>query len=266
MTAVRRMRPLLGTYVEVGVAVMTRDDAHAAMEEAFAAMTEIHERLSFHSATSELTRLNQAGGRVTALHPLSVHVLRLARGLMRVSEGRFDCTLGGVLVAAGALPDHGGHALDRGTADDIELWSRAGRLRRPIRVTLDGIAKGYAVDRAVRALRRAGVTAGWVNAGGDLRVFGETVLPVSRRGADGRVRSLGGLRSAAMASSCTGDAHQADFPGCLLAGERRSLQSGVWTVLARTAWRADALTKVAAQLPTTDRARGVARLGGRWVA
>jgi Membrane-associated lipoprotein involved in thiamine biosynthesis len=35
-----------------------------------------------------------------------------------------------------------------------------------------GIAKGFAVDRAVKALRRAGVSS--VNAGGDLRVFGSS--------------------------------------------------------------------------------------------
>jgi thiamine biosynthesis lipoprotein len=41
--------------------------------------------------------------------------------------------------------------------------------------------------------------------------------------------------------------------------------SGVWTVVARRAWRADALTKVAALAPAQDRLDTVQRLGGRLI-
>jgi thiamine biosynthesis lipoprotein len=41
-----------------------------------------------------------------------------------------------------------------------------------VRIDLGGIAKGYAVDRAVEALQQHGITDGLVNAGGDLRAFG----------------------------------------------------------------------------------------------
>jgi thiamine biosynthesis lipoprotein len=47
------------------------------------------------------------------------------------------------------------------------------RFRQPgIRIDLGGIAKGFAVDRAVEALRAHGMRSGLVNAGGDLSVFG----------------------------------------------------------------------------------------------
>jgi thiamine biosynthesis lipoprotein len=48
-------------------------------------------------------------------------------------------------------------------------------------IDLGGIAKGYAVDRAVDALRSEGIAAGCVNAGGDLRVFGDMPFPVAIR-------------------------------------------------------------------------------------
>jgi thiamine biosynthesis lipoprotein len=41
-----------------------------------------------------------------------------------------------------------------------------------VRIDLGGIAKGFAVDCAIEALRRHGVTDGLVNAGGDLAAFG----------------------------------------------------------------------------------------------
>jgi thiamine biosynthesis lipoprotein len=45
--------------------------------------------------------------------------------------------------------------------------------RTGMRIDLGAIAKGYIVDRAVRFLKDRGVTAGLVEAGGDLRLFGK---------------------------------------------------------------------------------------------
>ena len=42
-----------------------------------------------------------------------------------------------------------------------------------VRVDLGGVAKGYGIDRAVAAMREAGVAGGLVDVGGDLRVFGK---------------------------------------------------------------------------------------------
>ena len=60
-----------------------------------------------------------------------------------------------------------------------------------------------------------------------------------------------------------GDAFDPDFPGCLIGPLGNPPQPGVWTVLARTACRADALTKVAACAAPADREALVAALGGR---
>ncbi|HZX27302.1 MAG TPA: FAD:protein FMN transferase [Telluria sp.] len=262
MNKAKRMRPLLGTFVEIGA-----QSAHAmpesAIAAAFAAVERVQALLSFHDAGSELSRLNLADGKAIALHPLSLRVLRLAQGMTRASGGLFNCTVGGELVRLGVLPDHGcGAQLGCGVAEDIELHGATARLRRPVLVTLDGIAKGYAVDCAIRALQRRGITAGWVNAGGDLRAFGDLVLPVARREADGSMVPLGGLREAAIATSGIRASHDATFPGWVVGASRTP---GVWSVLAPTAWRADALTKVAGLAEESRRARLVRQLGGRLV-
>jgi thiamine biosynthesis lipoprotein len=262
---IRRMRPLLGTYVEVGLRASASAAAEGAMASAFEAIDDIHQRLSFHAADSELSRLNGAPGTAVPLHRRSLRLLRLGQGVMRASGGLFDLTLGGALVRRGLLPDHGGPPpLARGRADDLELGRGWARLRRPVRLTLDGIAKGYAVDLAVAALRRAGAHAGWVNAGGDLRVFGDLVLPVQRREADRRLVALGGLRNAALATSRVGGAHRNAFPGLILDGTRTPVRRPAYvvSVLARRAWRADALTKVAALAAPTEAQARVQRLGG----
>ena len=261
----RRMRPLLGTFVEIGFQAASGDQAAALG--AFAAIEEVQRRLSFQDPDSELSTLNRCPGAFLRLSPLSIRVLRLARAMTLVSGGLFNCTLGGTLVRQGVLPDHDSAAmLDAGTASDIEIRGPEVRLKRPVRLTLDGIAKGYAVDLAIRALRRHGVAAGWVNAGGDLRVFGPLTLPVHRREADGALRYLGGLREAAIATSAVQPRQEPSFPGLIVNPAGGPVTAGVWSVLARYAWRADALTKVAALASEWARASLLSRLGGQLVA
>jgi FAD:protein FMN transferase len=258
----RRMRPLFGTYVEVGAA----GENVAAVESAFDVMQGLQRELSFQDPHSALSVLNNSAGGWVRFSPLSMRVLRLARTMMLASHSLFDCTVGAELVRRGALPDHlSTHRRGSGNARDIELRGNAARLRAPVQITVDGIAKGYAVDSAIASLERHGIEAGWVNAGGDLRVFGELTLPVSRRDADGNLRQLGGLREAAIATSAVGEQSDPRFPGAIVSTTGQVAHGGVWTVVARRAWRADALTKVAALAPAKDRLDTVRRLGGRLI-
>lgn len=263
---VRRARPALGTVVEIGVRA-GRVAAESVVARAFDVIDEAQARWSFHDPASELSQLNLQPGQWVAVSRPTVRLLRLARALMRASDSAFDCTVGGWLVALGALPDHHGAvpALLRGRAADIELQPYAARLRRPVRLTLDGIAKGFAVDLAVKAMQEADAAAGWVNAGGDLRVFGDLALSLYRRAADGRLEPLGLLREGSAATSASWPTLRHDakrFPAYLIgrAGEPR--RTGCWTVLAREAWRADALTKVAAATADATHASRVSHLGG----
>lgn len=263
MASIKRMRPLLGTFVEIGIHVDNLPE-HT-INAAFDAITEVQTLMSFHDQNSDLSKLNQAGGKELTLHPHSIRVLRLARAMTFASDGLFNCTVGGALVRLGVLPNHGvSSMLDCGAADDIELHGTKARLRRMVQVTLDGIAKGYAVDCAIRAMKRNGALAGWVNAGGDLRVFGKVILPVQRRELDGSFSELGGLQEAAIATTCVRSSHDVSFPAWIVA-DSRIPESGVWSVMARHAWRADALTKVACLAHPAQRNLLIERLGGRLI-
>lgn len=173
---VRRARPLLGTFVEIEASVAPRD-ADVAIDAAFAAIADVHRLMSFHDADSDVSRLN----REAALRPVEVHawtfeVLSVAVELHTASDGAFDITVASALQAMGLLPRH---EADRESTlarlpDPIALLpGNRVRFRAPsVRIDLGGIAKGFAVDRAVAALRRFGVKGGMVNAGGDLAAFG----------------------------------------------------------------------------------------------
>lgn len=262
----RRMQPALGAYVEAAAWAGTPEVASAAVESALAEVRSAHRRWSFHDPASELSQLNRAPGRFVRVSSPTLRLLRLARGLMCVSGGAFDVTLGGLLVKSGRLPDHGGTpGLPRGRPEDIELGPGRVRLLRPVRITLDGIAKGFAVDLAVKAMQRAGARSGWVNAGGDLRAFGDLTLPVHVRGNARPLALVGGLHNLAMATTGAppdGWGQDPTFPGQVYGIDSQPAQGGVITVLAPTAWRADALTKVAACTAASNRQGVIRRLGG----
>jgi FAD:protein FMN transferase len=175
---IRRARPLLGTFVEIEVAGAARSEMDAAVNAAFDAIANVHRLMSFHEADSDVSRLNrEAWFRPTKVDTWTREVLEAAVELHRRSNGVFDIAVAPALQAIGLLPrsDDGASTATRARSfDAIELLpDQMVRLgHSDIRIDLGGIAKGFAVDRALEALRRFDVPAGLVNAGGDLAVFG----------------------------------------------------------------------------------------------
>lgn len=262
MTKIKRMRPLLGTFVEISV-LSDDKNASALITQAFNVIEQIQILLSFHDPRSELSQLNRYGPKGVDLHPISADVLRLALHMTGLSKGDFNCTIGGALVQKGLLPNHGGvNPLVCGDADDVILDGCHVSLKRPVRITLDGIAKGYAVDQAVNYLKQHNIETGWINAGGDLRVFGEVSLPVYQRQLDHTVRYLGDFSNTSIATSSNASNYDPCFPGMILDSHNIRSPRGVWSVKAGLSWLADALTKVACvNSAATSRAK-IADLGG----
>lgn len=171
-----RACPLLGTLVEIGARGASAQAVDDAVECAFAAVQTIHTLMSYHDPASDVSRVNRAGADCVAVHPHTWDVLALAREVAQASGGRFDVSIAPELVRLGYLPRHAGLVQPPPEANWRHIALLPGhrvRLARPLHLDLGGIAKGYAVDCAIRALQEAGMEAGRVNAGGDLRRFGE---------------------------------------------------------------------------------------------
>jgi thiamine biosynthesis lipoprotein len=263
---VARMRPLLGTLVEIR-AGGTAARAAGGIAAAFAAIERVQRLMSFHEAGSDVSRINSTPvGREVAVDPETYHVLRHALDLGHRSGGAFDIAVAPRLVSAGFLPYPAlGGLLPQSVGDanhparfsDLELLADCGvRWRKKGWIDLGGIAKGYAVDVAVAALRSHGITHGLVNAGGDLRGFGDRPWPIRIRAPE-KLETLfdvGGLRDAAIATS-------AGYPGGRGAGspgvdpivDPASGDCVAWnasiSVVASHCMAADALTKVVRLAP-----------------
>jgi thiamine biosynthesis lipoprotein len=217
---------VLGTLVEMRIPDC--GSAPAAFEHAFAAVERVHRLMSRQEPDSDVARLNRAApGTPVPVDHWTWQVLKRAKELHAATGGLFDCA---------ATPGR------EGTFADLELDGDRVRLRRPLAISLDGIAKGYAVDRAVEALRRAGATSGAVNAGGDLFVFGEEpqIVHVRHPRDPCRLVSIGAVKEAAVATSGLYFGNSS-----LIDPRTQRARRTAWsaTVIASDCTAADALTK-----------------------
>lgn len=147
------------------------------------AVEEIDAQMSTWRVDSDLMQLNAAlVGEWVRLPAHLMAVLRLGLEIGRASGGAFDIGLGDAVTAWGLGPEPPdaeriGQALAvprRPAHELLELDPAACRARKGAPVTLDlnGIAKGYGVDRLAETLRRFGINAALVGIDGEMRALG----------------------------------------------------------------------------------------------
>ena len=224
-----RLRPGLGTFIAIEAEADSLEISHAAIRAAFAAVALVERLMHPTRDGSDLARLRDCpAGTPLLVHAWTWQVLGLCKRLNRLSHGAFDPC---VPEASGRL-------------SDLQLVP-PGSILPHVRLQLDlgGIAKGFAVDRALDALRSSGCRGGLVNAGGDLAVFGDRCHEILSRHAT-HFLPLATLRDAALATS---DAHNpfrpAQHQGYYDGIDGRRISAGRATVIAPSAALADGLTK-----------------------
>jgi thiamine biosynthesis lipoprotein len=135
-----------------------------------------------HVDTSDISSINRkAGKEPAAVRPETFRLLEQSLALSKQMDGAFDVTLGAIKSLWGfdtenpsIPPDRAIRRLVRFTgSSQIVLGKGTAFLRSPdTRIDLGGLGEGYLIDRGVRMLRDAGITAGIVEATGDLVAFG----------------------------------------------------------------------------------------------
>jgi len=173
LVSVTRATWALGTHVSITALGPRRDATTSAIRAAFDAIETVESVMSIYRPESQLSRLNRDSV-LHDPHPWLVEVLRAARSLSKRTDGAFDVTvqpLWALYQSArreGRLPDEG---------DVLAARARVGWRRVEIRtdrvslrgegtaVTLNGIAQGFALDRAIAALQTHGVTHALIDTG-----------------------------------------------------------------------------------------------------
>jgi thiamine biosynthesis lipoprotein len=245
-----RCKPLLGTFVEI----MTGDETYSsqAHEAAFFAIEQVQSLMNFYHPASELSQINAYGHlKELHLHPWTAEVLRIAQEIHLQSQGVFNCGVGHHLVEAGLLPNAGGAVTESfGGIEDLEfLEPTRVRSHLPLCLDLGGIAKGFAVDKAVQALQAYKIPFGSVNAGGDIRVFGDRFQEIHIRSpaSPHELIQIGAMKVGAIATSSLYFAKRNAISTGFIVNPRNREHiefSQSYSVLANECVYADALTKV----------------------
>jgi FAD:protein FMN transferase len=242
-----RAQVWLGTLVIIQLDTDQTMGTDSFFEKAFGVFETIHRCMSAHDADSDLARLSVAQAHdVVEVHPWTYEVLQLAQFWFRLSGGAFDPCKAAVKLH----PNRPGLSLQNaGSMNDLHfLPDHTIEVLQPVMIDLGGIAKGYAVDRAVDALSALGVISGLVEAGGDLRAWGHRRWPCEVRHArhdlrDRAITTRYPLQQGAMATSASAGVNDEFIQ------TKRGLKT-TWrsaTVFAPDCVSADALTKWALQ-------------------
>ncbi len=178
---VSRSRLVMGTVVEITAIGSDSDRVAAAVVEAFVEMERIERLMSPHLAQSDVARLSAATGPLEVT-PETAEVVALGLQVALASGGAFDLTLGRLKALWDVegeqpqIPEAAGigRALLGIGPRALQLQGQKVEKADPLlAVDLGGIAKGYAIDRALALLQRSGVGSASINAGGDLRLLGD---------------------------------------------------------------------------------------------
>ncbi len=145
------------------------------------AVDAVDAQMSTYRPDSDLMRLNAApvGVRVTVPDALA-EVLRLGIEIGRASGGAFDIGMGDAVTAWGfgpqpAAPEGIRRAMAaprRAAHEGLEIAGDRVRKTAPLTLDLNGIAKGYGVDRLAATLLACGIGAGLVGIDGEMRALG----------------------------------------------------------------------------------------------
>lgn len=145
------------------------------------AVDEVDAQMSTWQPDSALMRLNRAPLDQPVLVPPDLaRVLALGLRIGRASGGAFDIGMGDAVRAWGYGPDEADEqgirnalAAQRRPAHELlELDGHRVCKRGAITLDLNGIAKGYGVDRLTESLRSFGIAAGLVGIDGEMRAIG----------------------------------------------------------------------------------------------
>ncbi len=201
---IERSRPLLGTFVTIGVWAADEASAHAAIDGAFAEIARVHALMSSHEAESDVSRANRSAH----VEPVKIdqrtrRVIERALDISARSSGVFDITVAPALVTRGLLPRPQGAPEPVAGANwrDIELLPGHVVFGKPLWIDLGGIAKGFAVDAAMRTLATHAVADVWIDAGGDIGVSGASRRIALNAPVDGDIPVMD-IANGCMASSC----------------------------------------------------------------
>jgi thiamine biosynthesis lipoprotein len=167
----------MGTVFTVAAYGRDRTFLSEVVEEAFEEVDRVDEQMSNYKPESELSVINrEAASRPIVVEPGLFHLLEISLRRSEETGGAFDITVGPLMKSWGFFRGRGrlptpaeiSQILKRVGYQHLKLDAERRTIKfdeSGIEIDLGGIAKGYAVDRAVEILRLNGITSALVSSG-----------------------------------------------------------------------------------------------------
>ena len=216
----KRAQMHMGTLVTVTAVAFDTKVGNRAVQAAFDEIKRLEQLLSTWRSDSELSQVNaEAGRRPVKVSRETFEVVGRSLEMARLTHGGFNIALGPAIEAWSVterqqIPDD--HTLEQLKLlvdwTNIQLDQKAQTIylpRKGMRLDVGGVGKGYAADRAVEVMKRAGAKGGVVALSGDIKAFGvlaeRTGFPVGIRHPRDEGALIGMIDSQDEAISTAGD-------------------------------------------------------------
>jgi thiamine biosynthesis lipoprotein len=177
-------RAVMGTFARVVVVAKDSSVANSAVEAAFAELRDVDELMSDYKSDSEISAVNRDAYRSPVrVSKATFEVLQKAIYFSELSDRAFDVTVGPLVdlwrsaAEVNSAPREAELQQARSKVGYEKLLLDANEMSvrfavDGMRLDLGGIAKGYAIDKAIEVMHKGGALGGMVDIGGDIRCFG----------------------------------------------------------------------------------------------
>jgi thiamine biosynthesis lipoprotein len=179
----KRIQMHMGTLVTVTAVASDKKAGDLAVQAAFDEIKRLEQLLSTWRSDSELSRVNaEAGRQPVRVSQETLELVARSLEMAQLTHGGFNIALGPAVEAWSVteqqrIPDDKELQQLKPLVDwtSIQVNKEAGTIylpRKGMRIDVGGIGKGYAADRAVEQMKRAGAMGGVIALSGDIKTFG----------------------------------------------------------------------------------------------
>lgn len=172
---------LLGTVVEIQVRDADENKAEDAITKAFAEVKRIDDLFTTYNEESPVGKLNSSEDSLISVDPEIYNLIILCDSVNKISNGSFDVSLDNLTTVWGFYTDNP-KLPPQSAIDSVLIMSGWNNIKllgdntiirtKNVGLNFGAIAKGYAVDRAIEALKKFEIKEALVNAGGEISVIG----------------------------------------------------------------------------------------------
>lgn len=177
---IEETREMMGTYVNI-IVYSDKETGNNAINAAFEKIKEIEDMASIYDENSEASFLNK-NGYINNPSTEFLDLIGISVDYYNITAGCFDITVQPLLdLWSAGLWQESEEVQEQKIAETLEIIgsdkinisdNKIELKTKGMAVTFGGVAKGYAVDKAIEKIKDFGIDCCLINAGGDLYVMG----------------------------------------------------------------------------------------------